>query len=95
MNSHICNSSPSFKVVIDWRRKGINRQPEVKQNRHARLQHYYSLAGSSLFPLSGGEKGIGRQQKVKQNGHAPLQFYYTSIVAPQALVDSERRYPRP
>ena len=31
MNSHICHLSPSFRVAIDWRRKGIERQPEAKK----------------------------------------------------------------
>ena len=29
MNTHICNWSPSFRVAIDWRRKGIDKQPEA------------------------------------------------------------------
>ena len=32
MNSHICHWSPSFRVAIDWKRKGIDRQPEAKKN---------------------------------------------------------------
>ena len=55
MNSHICNSSPSFNVAIDWRRKGIDRQPEIKQNGHAPLEHYYQ---TSLLPLTAGEREL-------------------------------------
>ena len=29
MNSHICHWSPSFRVAINWRRREINREPEV------------------------------------------------------------------
>ena len=31
MNSHICHWSPSLRVAIDWRRKGIDKQPEAKK----------------------------------------------------------------
>ena len=33
MNSHICHWSPSFRVAIDWRRKGIDKNPEVKNKK--------------------------------------------------------------
>ena len=31
MNSHICHSSPSFRVAINWRRKEIDRRPGAKK----------------------------------------------------------------
>ena len=45
INSHIWNWSPSFRVAIDWRRKGIDRQSEVRNNGHApRDNHHWLLA---------------------------------------------------
>ena len=45
INSHICHSSPFSRVAITWRRKGIDRQPEVRNNGHApRDPHHWLLA---------------------------------------------------
>ena len=45
INSHICHLSPFSRVAINWRRKGIDRQPEVRNNGHApRDKDYWLLA---------------------------------------------------
>ena len=40
INSHIWNWSPFSRVAITWRRKGIERQPEVRNNGHAPRDHH-------------------------------------------------------
>ena len=39
MNSHICDWLPSFRVAIIWRRREIDKMPEVKSYGHAPRNH--------------------------------------------------------
>ena len=40
-NSHICHWSPSFRVAIDWRRKGIEDSQNKIKNGHAPREPYH------------------------------------------------------
>ena len=52
MNSHIWNWSPSFRVAIDWRPKGIDRQPEAKKKGHAPREHSYRHTVQSYYRVA-------------------------------------------
>ena len=51
MNSHICDWSPSLRVALDWRRKGIDRQPEVRKDGHVPRGHWVAVPKALVVSL--------------------------------------------